>query len=393
MFQVGTGRNRYLWSPTNKTSLRNWENNMSKILVINKKAEEGLKDLLRSLLKNGKVKGVLTLRRINEGGSLAYSLITDEKLLEDASPLFPKMPANAGGILSGFTMKGCSKEPVAVVLRPCELRAFKELVKFEKGSLDNLLLISLTCGGVFPLDKAVGEGSDELSKYWSDVKKGEINPDIRPVCKGCENFVPKGADMVVELVERDDVDGKCAIYLVTAKGEEFADGIEGEGSEGELKDLTAYREKRGAEKKRLFEEHGIGELGIKGLIDVFGRCIGCKGCRAVCPICFCQSCTFDLQDSDLKASKWESDVKTKGGLRVPPNTIFYHLGRLTHMALYCVSCGMCEDVCPADIPIAIIYKKVGEAAQTLFDYLPGSDMEEEIPLKTFELKELSDVEH
>ena len=80
-------------------------------------------------------------------------------------------------------------------------------------------------------------------------------------------------------------------------------------------------------------------------------------------------------------------------MRVPPNTIYYHLGRLTHVALSCVGCGSCEDVCPADIPLSIIYKKVGEAVQRMFDYLPGRDVEEEIPLKTFELQELSDVEH
>jgi formate dehydrogenase subunit beta len=366
---------------------------MSKILVINKEAEQGLKDLLGSLLESGKVKGVLALRKINEGGSLAYSLITDLGKLEDARPLFPKMPVNAARILSDFTTKGGTREPVAVVLRPCELRAFKELVKFEKGSMDNLMVISMTCGGAFPTKMVVGEGSDELSKYWKDVSSGDITPDIKPACKGCENFVPGKADMVVALVGKGDIDGKCTIFLTSEKGEEFTDGVEGESSEGELDDLSSYREKRTAEKDRLFKEHGVDSLGIKGLVDVFGRCLGCKGCRAVCPICFCQSCTFDLQDSDYKPSKWENDLKVKGGVRVPPNTIFYHLGRLTHMALYCVGCGMCEDVCPADIPLAIIYKKVGESAQALFDYLPGTDAEEEIPLKTFELKELSDVEH
>jgi formate dehydrogenase subunit beta len=53
---------------------------------------------------------------------------------------------------------------------------------------------------------------------------------------------------------------------------------------------------------------------------------------------------------------------------------------------------MCEDVCPVDIPVARIFKQVGEAAQAVFDYVPGKDPEEEIPIRTFVEDELHEVE-
>ena len=69
---------------------------MPKVLKLDKAAEDGLRDVLTTLLETGKVAGVFTLARICQEGEVAFSLITDPKLLKDAVPLFPLMPANAG---------------------------------------------------------------------------------------------------------------------------------------------------------------------------------------------------------------------------------------------------------------------------------------------------------
>jgi len=112
----------------------------------------------------------------------------------------------------------------------------------------------------------------------------------------------------------------------------------------------------------------------------------------VCPICYCTLCEFESPDSEYKPSNYESDLKKRGGLRVPPGTLYFQIGRLDHIAISCVGCGACEDVCPVDIPISIIFKKVGESVQKLFDYIPGRDVEEEIPLLTFEKEEFTEFE-
>jgi formate dehydrogenase subunit beta len=65
---------------------------------------------------------------------------------------------------------------------------------------------------------------------------------------------------------------------------------------------------------------------------------------------------------------------------------------LTHISISCVACGACDDVCPVDIPVAGIFKKVGESVQKMFEYVPGKDIDEDIPLVAYKKEEFSDVE-
>jgi len=134
---------------------------MTKSLKLNIKAEQGIIEFLRFLLENGKIKGVLTLKKINQDKAVVYSLITDSDELNYAVPFFPLMPTNAGKLLSRFTLKESATEPVVAVVKPCELRAFIELVKREQGSLKNIFFISLICGGVYPLTIAVDENVEK----------------------------------------------------------------------------------------------------------------------------------------------------------------------------------------------------------------------------------------
>ena len=160
---------------------------MTKVLSIGKSAEDGLKELLRFLLENGKVKGVITLRKTGEGDAVSYSLITNPGDIDSTVPLFPLMPVNLAKQLSRLTLIEAAAEPIAVVLKPCELRAFVELVKRTQGSLENILFISSTCGGVYPLETAVERNIGEhLPQYWKAVEQGEPASDIRLACRACE---------------------------------------------------------------------------------------------------------------------------------------------------------------------------------------------------------------
>ena len=111
---------------------------MSKLLTINKNPEIALKEFLTFLLEKKKVSGVFSLRKVNENGAVDYGLITDKSHLDEIVPIHPLMPINAGQVLSRFTP---IEKPIAAVIKPCEFRAFIELVKREQGTLDNFLLI------------------------------------------------------------------------------------------------------------------------------------------------------------------------------------------------------------------------------------------------------------
>jgi ferredoxin len=91
----------------------------------------------------------------------------------------------------------------------------------------------------------------------------------------------------------------------------------------------------------------------------FQKCIKCYGCRNICPVCFCQECSLE-----------HPELVGTGAL--PPEVPIFHLVRAVHMAGRCIDCGLCEDACPVDIPLRLLYRKVNEIIVNVFDYQTGS---------------------
>ena len=91
----------------------------------------------------------------------------------------------------------------------------------------------------------------------------------------------------------------------------------------------------------------------------FQKCIKCYGCRNICPVCFCKECS--LEHPDLV-----------GPGKLPPDVPIFHLIRAVHMAGRCIDCGLCEDACPVDIPLRLLYRKVNEIVLDVFDYDTGT---------------------
>ncbi len=90
----------------------------------------------------------------------------------------------------------------------------------------------------------------------------------------------------------------------------------------------------------------------------FQKCIKCYGCRNICPVCFCEDCSLEHED-------------LIGTGQLPPEAPIFHLVRAVHMAGRCIDCGLCEEACPADIPLRLLYRKVNAVVDDLFDYRAG----------------------
>ncbi len=60
------------------------------------------------------------------------------------------------------------------------------------------------------------------------------------------------------------------------------------------------------------------------------------------------------------------------GQKLPPDNSF-HMGRAIHMGGRCIDCGLCEEVCPARIPLRSLYKEVNSLIHEVFGYQPGFD--------------------
>jgi len=354
-------------------------------------ASRGIPAMLKFLIGSGKVSAVLTPRVDAKTGAYDIGLVTDEKGLANAVPLAPVMVANAGRVLSSVTP---AVKPLAAVLKPCELRAFVERVKREQGSLENVLTISYTCGGVYPLDKVIVEGfGDTIPDFLKRVAAGEIADGTRETCKACEHFIPMTADVTVSVAGDSGSTSACTIFVNSDKAKELLGGLEGERSDEEFNpsafsDLSA---KRAAEKEKIYASLAPLGKGLDGLIEVFGKCVGCHGCGHVCPICYCLLCDFESRSFDYDLPFFEKELAGKGSLRLPPDTMFFHLGRMTHMSFSCVACGQCSDTCPVGIPVASVFKMVGEHTASLFDYVAGRDAEESIPVMVYKEEEFSEL--
>ena len=346
---------------------------------------------LRHLLTSGKAGAVLTLRRSEDTGSYDYGLITDPDGLAYAAPLDPVMPVNGGEVLTDLTP---SMVKIAAVLRPCEVRAFVELVKREQGSMKNVIIISPTCSGTYPLQMAANRTLEgKLPEYFETAAEGEIPEGIRPTCAACEHFVPGNTDITVSLAGDKDSAESCVLYFNTEEGAASAEGFEGLKADGEYDPgmVAELLEKRLKAKEKLYASILDGKKGIDALVDTFGKCVGCHGCGHVCPICYCVICDFESRNFDYAMPYFEKELEHKNALRLPPDTIFFHLGRLTHMSFSCVGCGLCSDVCPVDIPVSQVFKRTGEQTAGLFEYVAGRDVEESIPVLVYKEEEFLEI--
>jgi ferredoxin len=106
----------------------------------------------------------------------------------------------------------------------------------------------------------------------------------------------------------------------------------------------------------------------------FDRCIRCYACRQVCPGCYCTTCMFERDDG-----LWV-DI----GIELPQKHIF-HLGRALHLAGRCVECDECERVCPMDLPLSLLNRRLVKEVENLFGHRAGQE-ETRTPL-LFELGE------
>jgi formate dehydrogenase subunit beta len=282
-----------------------------------------------------------------------------------------------------------------VVLRSCELRGLTELVKLQQASLDDLVTIGIDCLGTYDVSVYAAmrdDGSVDIAAYLATARSGELAAEegfaLRDGCQMCEKPHVQDADITFELFGAD-LSSSIPVSLPDEMGETLglsAAEIEAQRSqviEKVVAARTGVRDERFAEiRERLDEE------GVEG---IFASCVRCHNCMTVCPICYCKTCLFKSQVFDHEPMQYANWARRKGAYRMPADTMLFHLTRLNHMVLSCVGCGMCTSDCPADLPVGSVFRAIGQETQEVFDYEPGRDVEEPLPLITFEEEEWMDV--
>ncbi len=361
-----------------------------------------LNEFLIELLNKTEIEEILVPQVLPGGQNIVQTLVSSPAGIKAGNIIAPVMPVNSAKLVSDITRLTPSAKKLAVVLKPCEHRALLELVKLNQASLDNVIVIGLECPGTFAVadyaDIAKGKTTPTeliLSQLQDKdyVEKGVSTPELRNACQVCEYFIPENVDITVNMFGLNltktaviSINTNIAQQLVQDAGFKLDDKYPTQKAHDDY--VLKLLETRSIKIEELLAATQAEVQGLENLSNFFAKCINCHNCMTVCPICYCLECFFESSTFNYESDKYFKWSDRKGTLKMPIDMLLFHLGRFNHMVLSCVACGMCEQGCPSKIPLLKIYKIVGLNAQKMYDYVPGRNVEEPIPVLTFQEDEL-----
>lgn len=359
-----------------------------------------LRKFFRSILQLDDISAILVPQHLPMKNVVMPTLVTDPEQLNGADPLAPVFSMNAAKIVSRLTRKPMGGK-VAAVLRPCEIRAFIELVKLKQGRIEEVVLVGIDCPGAYSnvdYTLIIGEQETEFtSKFYRNVLSGkemaEQGFDLTPACRSCEYPVPKGADILIGLFGVD-TNKNLLVQARTPKGEDLFGNLDLSSAEEPAERRAAVESliaERTAHRDKMFAETTEDTNSLEKLNIYLSGCINCYNCRVACPVCYCKECVFVTDVFNHEPIQYLRWANRKGIIKMPTDTVFYHITRLAHMSTACVGCGQCSNACPNNIPVMELFRTVSFRTQKAFEYEPGKSIEDDPPLSVFREDELSDI--
>jgi formate dehydrogenase subunit beta len=360
-----------------------------------------LSGFLQSILALDEIDALLVPRRLPMKNMVMPTLISDADQLDGVDPLAPAFAMNAAKVVSRLTRKPTGQK-VAAVMRPCEIRAFIELVKLHQACTDDLVIVGLDCLGALGntdyFDYAGTDGEAATHRFYRQVLElGDASstpgPKLATACRVCELPIPEGADLLLGMFGVD-VEHQILLDACTAAGEEVLQLLQlapADVPQGRARALAALKQERTAARDQMFEDTRAATDNLEKLTAYLATCVNCYNCRVACPVCYCRECVFVTDVFDHEPSQYLGWAARKGAIKMPTDTIFYHLTRLAHMSTACVGCGQCSNACPNDIPVMELFRTVAHRTQQGFDYQAGRDLAETPPLSEFREDEFGEI--
>ena len=343
--------------------------------------------VLVAALEKGLVEKVLVLKK--ESTYDAEPQLTDsaEEVMQSAGSLHAVPAALSKKIKRGVR--------TAAVGKPCDIRGMYEMALRHQFELDDVYLVGLNCGGTMPpvptrqmVKVMYGIEPDEV--LHEEIEKGELifttkdgaqhakkideledaGFGRREACRHCIVKIPRNADLACGNwgVPKDRLGAATFVEVCSEKGIELLEAavnagtVEVEPASEKSKKLREKVEKvmlalSEKWKERLFPPV---EDRLKLYRDALKNCILCNACKEVCPVCAC--------GDESKCTTMPSSLETH-------NHEFYHMLRFLHIMDSCVGCGMCTDVCPAEIPVSLLQARYSLPFQREKGYVAGMDLE------------------
>jgi len=281
------------------------------------------------------------------GGKTArVMLINDPRRLVYADPFVPLMYENAGKLVIDLVVQP-SDAHRAAVLRACEIRALEELNKREHLELENWLIIGVECISCFPVHdfdwrvEKAGSVEKVTREVLRNARQGGIAPyRFRSACQMCSRPEPVIFDLCIELLGLQVKE----TMLVFTKDDSVAQKLElnkitnGPATE-ELLTQHERMVKNIEERRRHIREHNFLELfphiptNLDELTSLLLQCQPCKKCIEACPV-----------HPEEIISAIDHGVISRETAR--------------NWLMSCAECGMCEQVCPKELPLSAIMSRI-----------------------------------
>ncbi len=212
---------------------------------------------------------------------------------------------------------------LAIVAKGCDLRALAGLLGESQVKREDVVVIGVACAGVY------GANADRSQPLGEGT--------IAPKCRECTVHEPTGVDITAgTLPKLSDL------------------------SPTESAELARLEAMTPAERWAFWKEH-------------FSRCVRCMACRQVCPFCYCEQCLCDRN----RPQGVETSPRPAGNMA-------WHIVRAMHLAGRCAGCAECERVCPMDIPLNLLNRKMAKELKELYGHEAGLAPVEKGPLARYQ---------
>jgi formate dehydrogenase subunit beta len=286
--------------------------------------------------------------------TLEPCLMSDPRYLEQADPFAPLELVNAAQRVAQAARER-PQARMAAVLRPCEVRALKEMAQLDSFNLDNWLIIGVDCLATFSSEdyawrvQKAGNAERLTHKALQFARQGGIAAyRFRSACQMCVSQGSLEADLNISLLglpvhklvligtENQHLAEKLGLALLTS----------GQAPSLLIEQRQRMLEKIAARHDRV-REHTTSNLAnhmpieLNELANLLMNCARqdppCQACLEVCPL-------------------WtELNLRSNGGLS---NKL-----KVEQWLESCVQCGLCEDVCPKHTPLVAIINRISQTLQ------------------------------